>query len=512
MAGGKQTPRQRMINILYLVLLGLIALNVPESLLDAFKKIGDSLTTSTKNVQSGINASYSAFDKHLKDEPEKAKPIYAKAQEATALVTKLYNEVEDLKTQLVKQSGGISEQTGDYAGRDNMEESERIMIKDGKGPILRKDIMDTREKLLNLLDAKDRAAVNLSLDATDPIPGRGQPQKSWEDAFFGPNIPVAAVMTTFIKIQSDAKNDEAAITKKLLSKFDQAVVNLDQFNAVAVAPSSYVIVGQPYTAQVFLTASDSHSKPDITVGGSPLPIENGQGKYVGSTSSEGIKTWTGVIKVKQTDGTVKTYTTPTQTYQVAKPSAVVSPDKMNVLYIGVDNPLSVSAPGISREQLKVSISSGSISSISPGHYVAKVSTIGDAKISIAGELEKGKGAVQLSSTLFRIKRIPDPIARFGGKSSGAMAAVNMRAQDRVFAILDNFEFDAKFTVTRYTMYIQKPRQDFIIIKGTGNELNAQMKAAMAGVTPGTKVLFDDITAVGPDGAIRGLQPIVLTAN
>jgi len=510
MAGGKQTPRQRMINILYLVLLGLIALNVPESLLDAFKKIGDSLSTSTKNVQTGINSSYKAFDQHLKDEPAKAKPIYEKAQKATALATKLYNDVEALKEQLVKQSGGISPQTGDYAGRDNMEESERIMIKDGKGEILRKEIVDTRQQLIDLLDPKDRGAVNLSLDASDPVPANGQPHKSWEEAYFGANIPVAAVMTTFIKIQSDAKNDEAAITKKLMSKFDQALVNLDQFSAVAVAPTSYVIVGQPYTAQVFLTASDSHSKPDITVGGSPLPIENGQGKYVGNTSSEGIKTWVGTIRVKQTDGSIKTYTTPTQTYQVAKPSAVVSPDKMNVLYIGVPNPLSVSAPGIPLEKLHVSISNGSLSG-SKGHYEAKVSSIGEAKVSISAEIAPGKTQT-LSSQNFRVKRIPDPIARFAGKSSGSTPAVNIRSQDRVFAILDNFEFDAKFTVTRFTLFIQKPRQDFIIIKGTGNELNAQMKAAMASVTPGTKVLFDDITAVGPDGGIRGLQPIILTAN
>ena len=512
MAGGKQTPRQRMINILYLVLLGLIALNVPESLLDAFKKIGDSLTTSTKNVQSGINISYTAFQQHLKDEPAKAKPIYDKAQKATALATKLYNDVEAIKQQLVTQSGGINELTGDYAGRDNMEESERIMIKDGKGPILRKEIIDTRDQLIALLDPKDRAAVNLSLDATPPIPGKGSPdKKSWEEAYFGANIPVAAVMTTLIKIQSDAKNDEAAITKKLLSKFDQALVNLDQFNAVAVAPTSYVIVGQPYTAQVFLTASDSHSKPDITVGGSSLPIENGQGKYVGNTSSEGIKTWTGVIRVKQTDGTVKTYTTPVQTYQVAKPSAVVSPDKMNVLYIGVDNPLSISAPGISREQLHVSISSGSLTQASPGHYMARVSSIGTAKVTIAGELEKGKTQV-LGTTEFRVKRIPDPIAQFAGKSSGSTSAVNLRAQDRIFAHLENFEFEAKFNITRFTLYIQKPRQDYVIIKGTGSELNSQMRAAMASITPGTRVLFDDITAVGPDGGVRGLQPIILTAN
>jgi len=97
MAGGKQTPRQRMINILYLVLLGLIALNVPEQLLDSFKKIGDSLATSTRNVEAGIKQNYTAFDKHLKDEPGKAKPIYDKAKAASALADKLYNDVEALK-------------------------------------------------------------------------------------------------------------------------------------------------------------------------------------------------------------------------------------------------------------------------------------------------------------------------------------------------------------------------------------------------------------------------------
>jgi gliding motility-associated protein GldM len=511
MAGGKQTPRQRMINILYLVLLGLIALNVPDNLLDAFKKITDSLTNSSKNVQSGITTTFTTFEKtSLKEQHERALPWYNKAVQAREYADKLNDDVEKIKQDLITNTGGIDPKTEDYKGRDNMDVSFNRLIANSKATELKKEIVETRQKLLGLLDPKDQTGVDLSLSADDPKnPKEGK--NTWELANFAEGIPMGAVITTLTKIQSDTKNSESEVVKKLLSKVDQAVVNLDQFNAVAVAPSSYVLVGQPYTAQVFLTASDSHSKPDITVGGSQLPIENGQGKYVGSTSSEGIKTWVGTIRVKQTDGTIKTYNTPTQTYQVAKPSAVVSPDKMNVLYIGVENPLSVSAPGIPADKMHVSISSGSLSQSSPGHYAAKVSTIGDAKVTISAELEKGKSQV-MGTTLFRVKRIPDPIARFAGKSSGSTPAVNIRSQDRVFAILDNFEFDAKFTVTRFTLFIQKPRQDFIIKKGTGNELNAEMKAAMSTVTPGTKVIFDDITAVGPDGGIRGLQPIILTAN
>src|SRR6185436_11993628 len=103
-------------------------------------------------------------------------------------------------------------------------------------------------------------------------------------------------------VQADAKNAENEVVKKILGEVDQAVVNLDQFAAVAVAPSSYVLVGQPYTAQVFLTASDSKSSPDISVGGSRLPTAEGRGTYQGSTSSEGVHTWIGTINVKQTDG------------------------------------------------------------------------------------------------------------------------------------------------------------------------------------------------------------------
>jgi gliding motility-associated protein GldM len=194
---------------------------------------------------------------------------------------------------------------------------------------------------------------------------------------------------------------------------------------------------------------------------------------------------------------------------VAKPSAVVSPDKMNVLYIGVPNPVSVSAPGIAKSDLRVSMSSGSLSG-SQGHYTATVNSIGTATINVAG-MVSGK-LTNLGSTLFRTKRIPDPKPQFAGKSSGSTSAANLRAQDRLFAKLDNFDFDAKFNVTRFTLMVAKPRQDVIILSGSGGELTSAMRSLMSTVTPGTTVVFKDIIAVGPDGTQRGLDSIVLGAN
>lgn len=509
MAGGKQTPRARMINILYLVLLGLIALEAPANLLDAFKKIGDSLSNSKTNVQNGIDANYTAFDKKVKDEPERAKPILAKAKAATAVADELNAYIEGLKKTLIERTGGMSKD-GDYEGRENVDEGNRLMIEGQKAKELKQKINDTKAKLLSYLDPQDRGSISFALEAEDSKTGE---KKSWEQNYFGDGVPMGAEMTTLIKIQSDVKNDEAQVQKKILSKMEQAVVTLDQFAAVAVAPSSYIIQGQPYKADIFLTAYDSHSNPEITLSdGTRIQATGGKGTYIVNTSHEGIVKYHGSINVRGTDGKIKTYPLPEQTYQVAKPSAVVSPEKMNVLYIGVANPLAVSAPGISLDNIHVSISSGSLRPAGlKGHYEAHVSTPGTVKVTITGEMEKGKSIV-LSTSDFRVKRIPDPIAQFAGKNSGTTSAVNLRAQDRVFAHLDNFEFEAKFNVTHFTLIIQKPRQDALIIKGTGSELNSQMRAAMNTIGPGTRVFFDDITAVGPDGTSRPIAPILLTAN
>ncbi len=508
MAGGKETPRQRMIGILYLVLLGLIALNVPESLMDAFKNITDSLNKSRDNVSASISSTYTAFEQtKLKDQPERAKPVYDKAKQASAIVGELNTYVEGLRKKLIEEGGGINPTINDVSARENLDISPRIMINQKNGEVLRKKIDDTREKLLNLLGEKDSKTVNFSLNAVDP-PARAGIHRKWEEAYFGDGIPLGATLTTLAKIQADAKNAESEIVKKLLGKVDQAVVNLDKFNAVAVAPTSYVLVGQPYTAQVFLTASDSKSNPDITVEGAKLPTEEGVGKYSGGTGSEGVHTWVGTIKVKQTDGTFKEYKTAPQTYQVARPSAVVSPDKMNVLFIGVANPVSVSAPGIPKEKLHVSISNGTLSG-ADGKYEATVSSPGDATITVSGEMN-GKSQV-LGSTLFRIKRIPDPKAQFAGKSSGATSSANLKAQDRLFAKLENFYFDIKFDVTRFTLYIMKPRQDAIILSSSGSELTPAMKQALSTIGPGAKVIFGNIMATGPGGP-RGLDDIILSAN
>lgn len=506
MAGKRETPRQKMIGILYLVLLGLVALNVPDSILDAFRNLTVSLGTSTQNTQAGIDNMYEAFrSTKLQDEPERARPVLQKAEQASQYVLNLTSFIDSVKHIMVEEGGGIRESTGDLRKRDNLSISTRQMINTGHASRLKELIQETRNGLAEITGNE----VPFSLEAVDP-PARGGIRKSWEQANFGDGVPLTAAITMLEKIKADAKNAESAVVKYIFGEMDMAVVNLDRFAAVAVAPSSYIIQGQPYTAKVFLTAYDSQSNPVISVGGTPLPVVDGQATYTVNTSSEGIFNWTGTVRVMQTDGTIKEYQTEPQTYQVARPSAVVSAEATKVLYIGVDNPISVSAAGIPKEAISVSGQGVSISG-NDGNYIARVTEPGNAKINVSARI--GDQVQALGSTDFRVKRIPKPTARVAGRSSGTLSVAQIRGQDRIFAGLDDFEFDARFTVSRFSMIVQRPRVDPLgPYQGTNGTFSDPMKNALQTITPGSFVYFYDIIVVGPDGLQREVDALSFRIN
>lgn len=495
---------------MYLVLLAMLALNVSETILDAFKTINDSLTASANNVGVSVQQLFSTFEQtRLKESPERAKPVYEKAKQAQKVSSDLNDYIRDIKTELITQSDGFNIQTGDLNQRDNLDIGYDIMINKKRAMALKEKINDTREKLIGLLGKEDSKNVTFTLSANDPE-NHGDTHRNWEELNFGEGVPLTATFTILSRIQADNKNAEAEVVKKILGKMDKAVVNLDKFEAVAVAPTSYLIQGQPYTAQVFLTAYDSRSNPTVQVGGSTIAVKDGRGVYSVSTNREGVFNWKGTISVKQTDGTVKTYITPEQRYIVSRPSAVVSPDKMNVLYIGVDNPISVSVPGIPSKNIRIGVSAGSLKG-SDGKYVANVMTPGTVTVSVSAEIAPGKTQL-LSRTQFRAKRIPDPVAKFSGRSSGNVPTVALKAQNSIFAILDNFDFDAKFKITRFNLIIANPRETATIQVGSGNTLTDAMTASLNTIKPGSHIIFDNIIAVGPDGSPRQLAPVALTAN
>lgn len=505
MAGGKETTRQKMINIMYLVLLAMLALNVSDTILNAFKNINDSLDASKNNVSTSLDQLFSAFQNtELKNKPERATPIWEKAQLAKKYAQELDNAIQKIKDEFKAKGDGIDPETGDFTLRDNMDIAQDVMINKKEGEKLQTKINETRAKLIALLDSKDQTSISFSLEAKNG-------KKSWAETNFGEGTPLTAANTILTKIQADLKNTEAEVVKKLFSALNPNQMTLDRFKAVAVPSGSYVIQGQPYKAEVFLTASDSKSNPDISVNGSSLSVKEGVGTYTGSTNNVGQYTWKGTIRVKQADGEVKIYETQPISYQVAKPSATVSSTNLNVIYSGVPNPFSISAPGFPLESIKASISNGSMSG-SNGKFVINVpgSMIGK-EVSINVSANSDGKSLNLGSNTFRVKPIPNPVAKLAGKMGGIISG-NKLASENINAVIENFEFDVKVRITKFTLIIIRPRQEPQTIYCSGDSFNGAAIAAINNLPFNSRIIIDNVQAQLPDGRTPTLNSMSFTIN
>ncbi|MFC5282272.1 gliding motility protein GldM [Pedobacter alpinus] len=500
MAGGKETPRQKMIGIMYLVLMAMLALNVSNTVLDAFKTVRDGLEKSNDNMNDRLKFIMTLFKNYYDNAPKKAEENYNKALEAKRIGDGLVADIEKVKKDLITLTDGLLE-NGDLKKRDDLGVSYKELVEGKKGDVLQKKIEDAAKKMASLIGETPKG-IGLELDWPKIDPSNKSKQ-SWANYNFGEGKPLTSTITLLAKFQNDAKNAEAYVINKLYQNTTGGGV-VDSYKAVAVAKSSYILAGQTYEADVFLTAGSSSIPITATVNGSSLPNVDGRGKYKAGSTKEGMYKWTGTVSFKDpTSGEIKSFTTDPIEYQVAKPSAVVSPDKMNVFYKGVPNPVSVSAPGIAKEKLKVSISSGSISG-SNGNYTVKVSGGTEATVTVSAEIEKGKTSV-LGVTKFRIKEVPDPIATFANKGSGQISSSTARATSRLEAELKNFDFDLKFRVVKFNLFVTRPRQDPLFYKSESGSFEGTIKSTINSLNPGDILSFQSIVVSGEDGTTRTLE-------
>lgn len=296
-----------------------------------------------------------------------------------------------------------------------------------KGTELKKKLEDYKVKLIGFVtdnaDKKDfQSRFDELINLKDPDPNsklaKDEKKKTWEMATFY-HTPVVAALAMLSKIQSDIKTAESQVNNYLLSQINAKDLKFTDVEPKVVAPTSYVLTGQDYKADVFLAAFNKSSDAEIVVGGRTLPVENGLGKYVDRPSSEGVKKWGGVIKVKDPEDPTKVKEYPFEAeYIAAKPAAVVSPTKMNVFYIGPENPVSISVPGVPNNKVVASISGGggTLTKNPKGtgaDYIVKVTQQGEATISIIADMDGKK--INMGAMKFRVKRVPDPVAKIAGK-------------------------------------------------------------------------------------------------
>ena len=513
MAGANETPRQKMMGILYLVLLGLAATTITDKVLNSFRNLSVGLEASTSNVQSTIDKTFAGFSAGaLKDDPIRNKPFWDRAQNVKAAVDELEKTLASIKGEFEKDGAGFNEELNDYNKREDIDISPRIMIERHKAEELKKKIEETKAKILAQL-GPEAANFKMALNADDPKKRPGETQKTWADAFFGDGIPVTAAMTALTKIEADVRTTESEAIKKSLGDSKNTELILDQYQAIAVPNSNYVIQGQPYSAEVFLTAFSNSLNPEITVGGQKLSVSGGKGLYTVNTSHEGEFKWSATLRMKKADGSNGEWKTAEMTYRVAKPSATASAEKMKVFYMGVPNPLSVSAPGIAAEKLKVSISAGDVKpGATKGTYDVFVKARGMVTVTISGDDGSGK-TIKLSESQFKCKSIPNPTPTFGGKPFGGLPKAQLGGADRIYAVNSpDFDFDAKFEVTHFILFVKRPRAEPKKFESTSKMLTPEMKGELGSAPAGTQLIFDEITVLAPDGGKRILAPMVMNVQ
>jgi gliding motility-associated protein GldM len=549
MGGGKLPPRQKMIGMMYLVLTALLAMNVSKDVLNAFVVVNTSLVSTNRVLDEKNNATMADFEKANAKDPGKVGFFYNKAVEAQKMSKEVVDYIEALKANLImitdkkpqEAADSLKEKLQYVDSKDNYDEPTRIMIgddaanpKDGEftAKELRSKIEGLRDGFIKLFSPEDKFRPDVRKSVIETIEKALTPpekiviaadgtQEPWELANFY-HLPLAAVVTNLSKIQTDIRNVEADVIRALKSAVTELDFTFDQLNAKVIAPSSYILSGDEYKADVLLVASNSSSKPKIIVGDidttggkvtikqekGVLEVEGGYGKYAVRTGGEGLQKWAGVIQVEKPGGGVDNYPFFAE-YMVAKPAAAVSPDAMNVFYIGIDNPVSVSAAGVAPENLSVTMTGGTITG-SKGKYVVRVSGGTEATINVGAKM--GDKNQPMGGFKFRVKRIPDPVAKYNGKKGTANISKNdLLSAAGIVADMENFDFDVKVTVQSFD--ISASIGGFLSTKSSSsNMVTSEQKAMLANVKPGSRVFVENIKVKMPDGTVRDLAPINLKVN
>ncbi|HSK12931.1 MAG TPA: gliding motility protein GldM [Phnomibacter sp.] len=495
-------PRQKMINMMYLVLTALLALNVSSEILNAFKTVNNSLENSNVVIDNSNNGIAASMAEMLKDPNtrEKASFWQPKADEALRLTRETSAYITALKDSLLAEAG--LREDGTYK-EDNLEAATRLFETKDKGKELLEKLTKFKDEILAILPDTLARKVEADLPIDLEIPKtQNQGNNTWSSAYFR-MTPAVAAITILSKFDNDIKRSGNIVATTFMEQVGKVVLRLNKFEPLVSQNTEYTLPGQPIKITAGLGAFSTDNLPTVTINGTPRTVDPATGTATWETTAAGGGDQSVKVVVNFTDPNTGQRQTLEKVvkYTVGQPSgASIFLEKMNVMYIGVDNPVTISSGSGRAERMTVSFSGGSISPAGGGgKYVTKPTTAGPATVNVNVE---GKSF----AFPIRVKPLPDPVPLVGTLSGGKMPSAQFKVMGGVRAVLKDSEFDAPFQVISYTIAGNGAGfQQYTPVNITGAQWGSN--AVITQCRPGSTIFIDDIIARGPDGKNRKLPSI-----
>lgn len=537
MAHAKETPRQKLIGMMYLVLTAMLALNVSKEVLEGYSTVNDTVLSTNESYPDKRKMTVDEFQKEFTMNKIEIGPFWDKAKVAMKLSSEMVSYIANMRDELIASTEKVPLDSArkmsvrDLRKKDNYTIPTQIMIgplengSKGKARELKNKISAFREKILKLINPLHRKEIQLGLDTKDKYKDAFGKLRSWERHYFY-DIPLAADIPILNKLISEVNNAELEVVNGLLREGISEDFKYDRIEAKVLPRTNYLFSGEDFEAEVIVAAYDTSHAPSPTVylmkGVDSMSTEQkGQAILIARdkghlnikfpTTALGLQKYAGFVSVPTASGREKTYHFKGE-YFVAPPAVTVSPTNMNVLYAGVENPLSVSITGVPMDNLSPTISIGSIKqdTKSSGWICTVPSGAKEAIVSVS--IKTNEGMKLIGTQTFRVKKIPDPTPTIYGRKDGFLSRDIIISAGKIVPMMPvDFDFNYPFQVVSFRLTMERGFNTYNYDSPNEN-LTDEMIQQIRKTNRGQVLLFEEIVINGPNNDKRSLSPFFLTVK
>ena len=502
------SPRQKMINLMYVVLMAMLALNVSNEVLNGFAIMQESLNRTTENAAKENLAIYQDFEDQMAANPQKVGEWYEKAMQVKEMSQRLYSLAAELKLAIAHDADGKNGDPDNLHNKEDLEAANQVMLAPGRGrgEELKKAIDTYRNGILTMITDSVKQQ-HIASDLTTSVP-QGILGKNWQEYMFEA-MPAVAAVTMLTKLQNDVRNAEKEVLHTLVQNIGVKDIRVNALDAFVIPNSQTIVQGDRFSAHIVMAAIDTTQVPEIFIGGKKVELPDNVYETVASRT--GDFTLSGYIQTINANGEPIRRDFE-QKYTVVEPSATVSADLTRMLYAGYANPISISVPGVPLNKISASMTNGTLTPNGAGKYIAHPSKIGqDAVITVTST---NTGRPQTMGTFsFRVRKLPDPTpyidikdeagnpSRFKG---GNMSKGSLMAVENIGAAIDDGILDIGFRVLSFETVFFDNMGNAKPLASDGANFSAAQKDQFRRLSRGRRFYISRVTAIGPDGIERTL--------